>query len=244
MDHYSSWMTLSGMPGRLQLAATARPRTITQLDMKPGDTACVHVVAFDKLQNAAAERVACAGPLEPPSMPDWSGGENHVVANPTAPGLVGLSTWFWLAPTPAAMTVRETNHGIDYVVTAVPIGVDWDFGDGAGARHPDASGYGLEYPQPSSVAHTYEAHDETGYRVRASIRYEVSWKASIHDRLVGPYSLGTVSVDAKQLQYPVRQAQPELIELSAHEYDQPVMPSIETATTGPMGLVARYWAYR
>jgi hypothetical protein len=242
MDHYSSWLTLNGSAGRLQLASTARPRTLTQLDMKPRDTACVHVVAVDKLQNASAEQVACAGPLAPPPMPDWSGSDSHVVANPTAPGLVGLDTWFWLAPTPAPMTVHETYRGIDYVVTAVPTGADWNFGDGAGARHLDASGYGLAYPQPSSVAHTYEAHDQAGYRVTASIRYEVTWQASIHDRVVGPSALGTVILDTRPLQYPVRQAQPELIDLSGHEADQPVMPSMETATTGPPGFVARYCA--
>jgi hypothetical protein len=213
MDHYSSWLTLNGSPRKLQPASTKRPRTLTQPAMTSRDTACVHVVAFDRLQNATAEQVACAGPLAPPPMPDWKGRESQVVSNPTAAGLVGLDSWFWLAPAPASMTLHETYRGIDYMVSAVPTGADWDFGDGGSARYFDSSGYGRVYPQPSSVTHTYEAHDQAGYRVRSSIRYEVTWTASIQHRLVGPYQLGTANVDARSLQYPVEQAEPELIGL-------------------------------
>jgi hypothetical protein len=243
IDHYTSWLTLNGLPNRLQLASTNQPRTLAMLNMTPRDTACVHVVAFDKLQNATAERVACSGPLTPPPMPDWSV-ITQVVANPIAPGLVGLDSWFWLAPTPGAMTVHETYRGIEYILTADPIGTDWNFGDGAGARYPDASGYGQAYPQASSVTHTYQAHSQAGYRVKSSVRYSVTWTALTQNRSVGPYALDTVTLDARPLPYPVEQAQPELVELSGRGQDatQPTMPSIATATTGPVGVVVRYWA--
>jgi hypothetical protein len=244
IDHYTSWLTLNGSTNRLQLASTSHPRTLDQLGMTPQDTACAHVIAFDRLQNATATQVACSGPLAPPPVPDWSALASRVVGNPVAPGLVGLDSWFWLAPTPASMTVHETDHGIDYVLSAVPAGADWDFGDGGGDRYPDSSGYGREYPLPSSVTHMYQADDEAGYRVKATLRYVVSWSAVIHNHSIGPYPLGTLSIDAVPLRYPVVQAQPELIDLSgrAQDPDHPVMPSIDTATTGPAGLVSRYWA--
>jgi hypothetical protein len=177
-------------------------------------------------------------------MPDWKGHESEVVANPKAPGLVGLDSWFWLAPNPALMTVDETYRGIHYRVKAVPTGAEWNFGDGNGAHYDGSTGYGNPYPVRSSVTHTYQAHDQIGYRVRSSVRYAVTWTALIQGRWVGPYSLGTTNMDAIALSYPVQQAQPELVDLSAHgqEADQPVMPSIDTATTGPAGLAERYWA--
>jgi hypothetical protein len=213
MDHYTSWLTLNGAPRRLQLASTSRPRTLELMRMTSRDTACAHVVAFDRLQNASAEQIACAGPLAPPPMPVWNGTESKVVANPTQRGLVGLDSWFWLAPTPASMEMHESYRGIDYVLSAVPTGATWDFGDGESARFTDSSGYGNAYPQPSSVTHMYAAHDQAGYRVRSSVEYEVTWTVSIQGRRIGPYPLGTTRIDAQGLEYPVEQAQPELIGL-------------------------------
>src|SRR5882672_6642104 len=71
-DHYTSWLTLNGSASRLQLASSSRPRTLVQSSMTSGDTACVHVIALDRLQNATPQRVACAGPLSPPPMPAWT----------------------------------------------------------------------------------------------------------------------------------------------------------------------------
>ena len=213
MDHYSSWLTLNGVPRRLQLASTSRPRTLELKRMTSGDTACAHVVAFDRLQNASAEQVACAGPLAPPPMPVWNGTESKLMANPTERGLVGLDSWLWLAPTPASMEMHESYRGIDYMLSAVPTGATWDFGDGESARFIDSSGYGNAYPQPSSVMHLYSAHDQAGYRVSASVKYEVTWTVSIQGRRLGPYPLGTTSIDAQGLEYAVEQAQPELIGL-------------------------------
>jgi hypothetical protein len=240
MGHYSSWLTVGSSPNRLQAASTATPRTLTQTDMKGGETACIHVIALDKLQNATGERVACAGPLAPPPMPDWSALESKVVANPTAPGLVGLDSLFWLAPTPAAATLHETNNGVEYAVTAVPIGAAWDFGDGGAASFSRASGFGVSYPQASAVTHVYQAHDQAGYRVKSTVTYSVSWTATIGGRTTGPYPLGTAAVDAQSLLYPVEQAQPELV-FGGQVADQPMMPVMATATTGPAGVVVRYW---
>jgi hypothetical protein len=163
-----------------------------------------------------------------------------VVASPAAPGLVGLDSWFWLDPMPAPMTVKETYEGIDYAVTATPSGAEWSFGDRVVATFRDSTGYGRPYPQTSQVTHVYQAHDQAGYHVKSAVRYAVSWTASIGGRTAGPYSLGTVGLDAKPLLYPVQQAQPELIR-GGQDADQPVIPSMATATTGPPGAFARYW---
>jgi hypothetical protein len=239
MDHYSSWLTLNGSAGRLQRGVGRLPRTLTQVGISQSDTACVHVVAFDKLQNASPERVACAGPLGPPPMPVWVALNSRVVANPAARGLVGLDSWFWLDPQPGTLTAHERHRGIDYGVMAVPNGVEWDFSDGGGDSYLDPAGFGRAYPEPSTVRHVYEAHSQAGYAVKASVRFDVTWTALVHNRQVGPYSLGSISLGALPIQYPVEQAQPELIELGGQVADQPEMRSTSTTTTGPAGLVVR-----
>jgi hypothetical protein len=213
MDHYTSWLTLNDSPNRLQFQSTSSPRTLRAMNLTPQQTACVHVQAFDRLQNATAEQIACSVPLLSPHMPVWPANQSRVVANPMAPGLVGLDTWFWVSPAPSVMTARETHPGIDYTLTAAPVGADWDFGDGTNARFPDVSGFGQAYPRPSSVSHVYEAHSQAGYGVHASVRYSVTWTARIGGRVVGPYPLGLVNLGVTPLQYSVEQAQPELTSL-------------------------------
>jgi hypothetical protein len=213
LDHYVAWLTVGDRPEPLQLASTALPRTVALEGMSPRETACVHVQAVDRVQNATADQVSCAAPLVPPQMPAWPAPQMAVTANPNAAGLVGLDTWFWLAPAPTAMTVASTDRGTRYEVTGAPTGVDWDFGDGASARVTDKSGFGLAYPQPSPVKHTYEAHSRPGYLVQASVRYTVTWSAVAGSRHFGPYPLGTVQLPEHSLVYPVVQAQPELLEI-------------------------------
>jgi hypothetical protein len=211
-DHYTSWLTLNDSASRLQLASTSRPRTLAQLGMTSRDTACVHVVALDRLQNATPPRIACAGPLSAPPMPVWTW-TGRVAANPSPVGLVGLDSWFWLSPAPASLTVEESYRGVRYVVTAEPVRTDWQFGDGEGARFLDSSGFGQAYPQTSTVRHAYEAHSQAGYGVQASVRFDVSWTAIFSGRRSGPYAAESVIIAAGPLAYPVEQAQPELLEI-------------------------------
>jgi hypothetical protein len=213
MDHYVSWLTVDDRPGQLQLASTSAPRTLAIGGLHPLEVACVHVEAVDRVQNATAEQVSCGGPLTPPPMPRWPPPAVQVEANPTAPGLVGFESWFWLAPAPSPMSVTEDVRGTSYTVTATPVGVGWDFGDGTSERFSDGAGFGAAYPAASSVRHVYQAFSQGGYEVRASVRYAVTWTATIGGRSFGPYPLDTVTIDARQLDYPVRQAQPELVEV-------------------------------
>jgi hypothetical protein len=211
MDHYLSWLTTNRRPGRLQLAATGAPRVLAVDDLAPGETACVHVKAVDRLQNSTADQVRCAGALSPPAMPDWTGIRPEVHANPQGTGLVGLETWLWLAPAATEMSIEETGSGADYTITANPIEVDWSFGDGTTARIPGLAGFGRPYPEPSPVGHTYQAHSEAGYRVGAAVRYAVNWTALVGGRSFGPYPLAFVDLPSPALIYPVQQAQPELL---------------------------------
>src|SRR5260370_10099021 len=72
LDHYVSWLTLGDRSQRLQLATTSMPRIVSLAGMAPGESACVHVEAFDPVQNSTAQQISCATPLVPPPMPAWS----------------------------------------------------------------------------------------------------------------------------------------------------------------------------
>jgi len=211
MDHYTSWITVGGNPQRLQLLSTTQPRTVTQRGMSPVDVACVHVQAFDKLQNESPEQVACSRALATPPMPSWTQLSSRVVANPAAVGLVGLDSWFWLSPVPHAVTVHEIVGGIDYAITATPVSARWSFGDGSSPTIAGSSAYGLPYPRRSPVTHVYEAHNQDGYLVQASVRYQLEWVASIGGHTTGAYAMGDLVMPASSLRYQVEQAQPELL---------------------------------
>ena len=213
MDHYTSWVTVDGGPAQ-QLAATAAPRTITQT-LAARQTACVHVRAFDRVQNGSAEQVACGMALEPPPMPDWGPSHDYVVVNPSPAGLVGFESWMWLDPAPRALTVYESHHGIEYVITAIPVGAEWDFGDGSAVTFRGRSGFGVAYPARSAVAHEYQADAQAGFAVGARVGYEVTWTAIVGGSSTGPYPMGVVELAAIPLRYPVQQAQPELLQVGA-----------------------------
>jgi hypothetical protein len=63
------------------------------------------------------------------------------------------------------------------------------------------------------VTHVYEAHNQAGYIVQASVRYEVTWTAVLGGLSVGPYPMGAFVQAAIPLRYAVEQAQPELLRI-------------------------------
>jgi hypothetical protein len=211
MDHYTSWLTVTGRPGILDLASTPAPRVLQLGNLNPGENVCAHVVAADRLQNSTGDQIACGSPAGPPPMPSWPAIPIQVLANPHPGGLVGLESWFWLSPPPSTLSLVEILQGTRYELSAVPVGAEWDFGDGTTATLTAGAGFGLPYPDRSPVAHLFEAHSMTGYTVRAAVRYAVSWTAFEGPATFGPYPLGVVSLAAKPLLYPVEQAQPELV---------------------------------
>ena len=213
MDRYTSWVTMNGSSQPLQLQATVEPRVVTQAGMSPLDVACIHVQAFDRVQNASPEQAVCSRALATPPMPPWTALATRVAANPAGVGLVGLDSWFWLDPAPHAVTIHEITGGNDYAITATPQSATWDFGDGGIADLVGPSGYGRPYPQPSSITHVFEAHAQDGYIVRASVRYAVTWTATMAGRSPETHPMGIFVETALPLRYPVKQAQPELLRI-------------------------------
>ena len=211
LDHYWSWLTIGASQVQLQPASTTLPRVLRQTGMAGRDAVCVHVVAVDRVHNASPVATQCARPLATPTMPRWSPGQVSIHGNPSVHGLAGFESWFWLDPAPVTLSVVESDLAVTYVVSAVPISVDWTFGDGAAETLRDRAAFGLPYPRPSTVAHVYEAQRRVGYHVEASVRYEVTWQAIVSGHAFGPYPLGDIRFEAAPLSYPVEQAQPELL---------------------------------
>ena len=212
IDHYTSWLTLGAGSERLQQANSINPRTVTVSGMSAQKTACLHVVAVDRVNNASGDVPSCAAPLVAPPMPAWPVPDIAVAANPAAPGLVGLDAWLWVSPRPTAFSLDENYRGVNYSLTATPAGARWDFGDGAAQSYADGSGFGEAYPQPSSVTHAYQADRESGYKIRSMLRYDVTWTAIVGGRVFGPYPLGPLDLESRSLVYPVLQAQPVLLQ--------------------------------
>jgi hypothetical protein len=213
LDHYTSWVTLDGGPP-LREASSALPTTVEQAVL-PGQNACIHVVAVDRVGNATADQSVCARAVGAPPMPDWVPLASVVVANPQPVGLVGLDSWLWLDPKPQNAVVDETVGGVAYRVTATPVGAGWDFGDGDVELYSGRAAFGIPFPGTSPVTHSFQSQSEGGYLVGASVRYTVSWSAFLGGVWVGPYPMGTVLRAAVPLRYRVEQAQPEVLSMGA-----------------------------
>ena len=269
VDRYRSWLTVGNGPVQ-QYAETADPVVVTATGLTAGQSACVHVVAVDKLNNATPASFACGQAFLPPPLigagaPPWlsvpapppapapapaprigvpflgppagvpapavapvvapavppvaaptppppSAPQSYpevkldglIGANPT-PGLAGLESWFWLAPAPAA----QTRLYLGYTITLVPQSVLWDFGDGGSETDYGAGAFGQPYPIRSSIRHTYQAQSQAGFPVTATVSYATTWSALTAGGQTAP-APGPPLTASTSINYPVRQAQPEL----------------------------------
>ncbi len=79
------------------------------------------------------------------------------------------------------------------------------------ARSGARDAFGVAYPAQSSIAHEFQSDNRSGYAIRASIRYDVTFRALLGGTWLGPYPMGSITLPAIALDYPVRQAQPELV---------------------------------
>jgi hypothetical protein len=128
----------------------------------------------------AAERAAELA-LERLELPDPG-----VRLNPPGDLLVGLPSWLWvdLPWTPSAASASVS--GVTSTVTATPVRVDWETGDGATVTCAGpGAGYDLgrgPETQSSDCVHTYvwpsSARPGGTYDVSATITYSVSWAAT------------------------------------------------------------------
>ena len=209
LDHYTSWVTVDGGPP-LQQVTSAEPLTVERAATN-GQDVCVHVVAVDKVGNATPDESVCVRAIAPPPMPDWGPLASSVTANPAPLGLVGLDSWLWLQPVPARQEVEEMWGGVEYRITATPVGSTWDYGDGATDRFAGRSAFGSAFPAQSTISHMFQAHSQAGYAIAATVSYTVSWSALVAGSWVGPYPMGSIDQSAVPLLYPVEQAEPELL---------------------------------
>src|SRR5207253_11381406 len=67
------------------------------------------VQAFDRVQNASPETVACSKARGTPPMPSCDLAV-RVAANPARIGLVGLDSWFWLRSEEHASELQSRGH--------------------------------------------------------------------------------------------------------------------------------------
>ena len=206
---YTSWATVNGGAPQQQ-GKTLSPRPITITGLKAGDRACVFVYATDAVGNSGTTQTICGSPVPPPPAATFTFAPTSIKANPAPRGLTGFESWFWLDPQPQTLTSSETANGYQYQITATPQSTDWTFGDGGQTRLGDPAGFGLAYPQRSTVTWTYEAQS-AGYTVAAVETYAVTWTAQAGGASYGPYPEGTITGPAALLPYPVQQAEPELL---------------------------------
>ena len=211
VDHYD-WSVQTGST-ILQQGSSPDPVPLTAGGLAPAQDACVHVRAVDRLGNATGDQVVCgrtaAAATPPPLPPPPASGTVRV--NPSPIGLTGLDAWLWLEPAPQQTVISWSQSGFTYTETETPVVVRWNFGDGAGATIAAPAGFGLAYPAQSTVTHRYERQAQGGYAISATVDYSIDWSASAGSVTSGVAHLGTVSSTTPALQYPVAQAQPELV---------------------------------
>ncbi len=207
-DHFTSWLTVGGGPAQ-QMADTWAPRTLTAGGLSRGQSACVHVIAFDRLGNATGDQSLCAQALTPPPVPSPPP-PPAIRVSPSPVGLTGLDAWFWLSPGPSQAVTTVSTSGVTYKVTLAPASVSWSFGDGGELSMPASAGFGLPYPSQSTVRHVYETQRASGYTVTATITYAGSWTATVGGSSYGPYPFGVADTPTARTIYPVRQAQAEI----------------------------------
>jgi hypothetical protein len=163
---------------------------------------------------AIAASVADRMPLSP----------GEIRTSPSARGLTGAASWFWLDPPPRTTTLSVTLAGERVTVTAEPYAVEWRFGDGAAF----SGGAGVPYrpgpPPPEAVTHVYGTRclpgdqgrnpyvlascGEDGYAIEATVSWRISFQASGAVGAEG--SLPTRTTEASAV-YPVSEARAFLL---------------------------------
>jgi hypothetical protein len=145
----------------------------------------------------------------------------RIEASPSArhAGLTGADSWFWLSPRPETRVVAVSLGGERVTVTAAVDEVAWDFGDSAPLRAGPGVPYRPGESPAGSVRHSYETRclpgdrgkdpyvletcRAAGYRVRATVEWGISYRAT------GPVAASGVLLSrtsATGIDYPVSEA--------------------------------------
>lgn len=119
--------------------------------------------------------------------------------NPPGVQLVGLPTWLWVENPWFERTATAAVGGISATVHALPVGVDWDTGDGGHLLCDRGEVYDLARParsQSSGCTHVFQRSSSSRpagvYLLRATQRWVAWWTASTG----GGGSLGILSTSA------------------------------------------------
>jgi len=97
--------------------------------------------------------------------------------------LVGVPTWLWIADPWAPLQASATLAGVTATVTAVPVSVTWDLGDGATVA---CAGPGTAYDTTRSPADQHSDCTFTFQRrgprtLTATVTYSTGWTATTGD---------------------------------------------------------------
>jgi hypothetical protein len=144
--------------------------------------------------------------------------------SPSARGLTGAASWFWLDPAPRSTSLSVTLARERVTVTAVPEVVAWHFGDGAALAGSVGVPYRPGPPPPEAVTHIYRTRclpgdqgrnpyvlsscGQNGYTVAALVSWRISFAASGPVAAAG--SLPTRTTETS-IVYPVTEARAFLL---------------------------------
>jgi hypothetical protein len=117
--------------------------------------------------------------------------------SPSAIGLTGLDSYFWLAREPRPIIATADVPGIAVTAEAHPIRYSWDFGDGA-TRSTTHIGRRWTRRRAGNIAHLYETSDT--YTVRAVVVWEARWRLG-----AGAWQPLGYFTTSDSVEYPVRQ---------------------------------------
>ena len=117
--------------------------------------------------------------------------------SPSAIGLTGLDSYFWLAREPRPIIATADVPGVAVTAEARPVRYSWDFGDGT-TRSTTHIGRRWTRRRAGTIAHLYETSDT--YTVRAAVVWVARWRLG-----AGPWQpLGSFTT-TDSVEYPVRQ---------------------------------------
>jgi hypothetical protein len=92
---------------------------------------------------------------------------------PRGVGLSGLTSYFWLARRPRAITASAGIPGLTVTAQARPVQYVWSFGDGAD-KVTRTSGRRWRARRPGNIGHMYQARGR--YRTTVEVVWEARWR--------------------------------------------------------------------
>jgi hypothetical protein len=152
---------------------------------EPGHEVYSALVRWDPANPLAT--IAAAGRAAEQAANTLVVAEPRLRTSPPAPSqIVGVATWLWIDDPWQPLRAQATLAGVTAVVTATPIKVDWDSGDGATpttCRGPGVPWDPAEPDRRSPCTHTYTRRstlDEPSgvFSLTGTVTYEVSWTAT------------------------------------------------------------------